>query len=78
MLKKQKGFLIYNNMIKDIDQLEIEPFYLTDKILETYTIIDIIEPIKWNIVGNKRIPYNIDSNLPHISDCGKIILKYDK
>lgn len=76
-LIKERIINVLNNDI-NIDQLEIEPFYLTDKILETYTIIDIIEPIKWNIVGNKRIPYNIDSNLPHISDCGKIILKYDK
>ena len=69
---KTKLYNIINNTITE--ELEVETFYVTDNILLSYNIADIIPPIKWNIVGNKRIKYNITNDLPYISDCGKIIL----
>lgn len=72
---KDKILKVINNDIVVDDNFEIESFYITDKTLEKYNIINIRESIKWNIIGNKRIPYDINLNLPHITDCGKILLK---
>jgi hypothetical protein len=70
--------LLKNGIINVDEQHKIESFYLNDKILENYEIIETIYPCKWTIIGNNRYKFDADSELPYIVDCGSVLLKNKK
>lgn len=67
--------IILNLITDSNDIIEINSDFISEKFSENYDIINIEKSKKWNIIGNKRIEYDLNNNKPYIYNCSIIRIK---